>query len=173
MAIRGRRLIQRYDLPLVYRNFEKDDQSDDPWDNGEAVVKKFTKVISKECTVQSPSRNNLAPEMQGIDLTNVFVVYTNTYIPEPTDGSDNLPAAFYLSNAWFSYDPNFPAQCGGWYKVLSVQQKLNRVINHYKVVIVKDNNISTGDYPDTTSFDDQIKTREQFLSESWEDLWLQ
>ena len=72
MAIRGRRLIQRYDLPLVYRNFEKDDQSDDPWDNGEAVVKKFTKVISKECTVQSPSRNNLAPEMQGIDLTNVF-----------------------------------------------------------------------------------------------------
>jgi len=171
--IRGRRLIKRYDLPMVYRTFEKDDQSDDPWDNGDSVVKKFTKVVAKECTVQSPSRNNITPEMQGINLTNVFVVYTNTYVPVPVDGSDNLPAAIYLSDAWFSYDPSFPAKCGGWYKVLSVQQKLNRVINHYKVVIVKDDNVKPDEYPDTTTFDEEVKTREQFLSGEWEATWLQ
>lgn len=172
----GRRLktglIKRYDLPMVYRKFEKDINNDDPWDNGESIVLSFNKVIAENCTVQTPSKNNIGVELQGLDPTNMFVVYTESFVPAIADGESELPPAIYLSSSWLTTDPNYPSTSGGWYKVKSVQQKLNRVINHYKLIIVKDDNVNADEYPDTSAFDTEVTTREEFLSGTWEATWL-
>lgn len=172
MAIRGRKLIKRYDVPMVYRKFIKDTNNDDPWDNGESIILQLEKKVAKECTIQSPSKNNTTPEVEGLDPTTVYVIYTDTYVPQPSNGENDIPAAFYISNTWLSTDQNYPALSGGWYKVKSVQQKLNRSINHYKVIVVRDDNITNGEYPDTTAFDTEVTTREEFLSGTWEQTWL-
>ncbi|UUW39706.1 hypothetical protein VP14_019 [Vibrio phage VPMCC14] len=172
MALRGRNLIKRYDVPMVYRKFIKDVNNNDPWDNGESIILQFEKKIAKDCTIQSLSKNNTTPEVEGLDPTTVYVIYTDTYVPQPSNGENDIPSAFYVSNSWLSTDPDYPALSGGWYKVKSVQQKLNRVINHYKVVVVRDDNVNVDEYPDTSAFDAVVTTRDEFLSGTWGSVWL-
>ncbi|AGH32048.1 minor head protein [Vibrio phage PWH3a-P1] len=173
MAIRSRTgLIKRYDLPMVYRKFEKDTNIDDPWDNGDSIVTVFEKRVAEECTIQTPSKNNTTPEMQGLDTSTMLVVYTNTFVPAPIEGSDDLPAAFYIS-PWFTTDSSYPSSRNGWYKVVSVQEKQNRVVSHYKVILEKDDAVKDDEYPDTTAFDAEVLTRDDFLSGAWEATWTQ
>lgn len=171
MAIRSRTgLIKRYKVPMVYRRYD-DSFNTGPFDNEGGVIN-FEKRVAEECTIQSPSRNNTTPEMQGLDPTTTYVIYTNSYVPQSSDGENDQPCGFYIPNAWLTVDPSYPANSGGWYKVVSVQQKLNRVINHYKVVVVRDDNITNGEYPDTAAFDAEVTTRDEFLSGTWEATWL-
>lgn len=171
MGIRGSSRIKRYSVPMVYRKYD-DSANTGPWDNEGGVIA-LDKRIAKQCTIQSPSKNNTTPELQGLDPTTTYVIYSETFIPQPSDGEDDLPAAFYIPDSWLTTDPSYPSNSGGWYKVKSVQQKLNRVINHYKAVVVRDDNVEPDEYPDTTAFDAEVLSRDDFLSGAWEDTWLQ
>ena len=154
---------------MVYRKYDNSSSSS-PWDNEDVSIS-LHNIVAKNCTIQSPSKNNTTPEVEGLDPTTVYVIYTDTYVPQPSNGENDIPAAFYISDSWLTTDPNYPALSGGWYKVKSVQQKLNRVINHYKVVVVRDDNVEPDEYPDTSDIDLIITSRNIFLSGVWEDIW--
>jgi hypothetical protein len=173
MAIRGRRLIPRYNLPLCYRDTQTVAGSDSPFDNDPDTTETiFTKKVAEMCIIQEPTKEDLQLLDSGISSEKVKRIYTNTFVPSIPEGSDRLPALFYISNAYFTIDASYPAEIGGWFKVVVSQPYLNNVINHYEILAVRIDE-EDEDVPDTTDFDTLVTTRGQFMDSTlWEDTWL-
>lgn len=172
MTIRARTLIKRYNLPLVYRQWVTDDLIDDPWGDGGSTTLQFTKLIAEMCTVQSLMEEDYKVLPAGTDLTTTRKIYTNSFIPSPIEGSDNLPAAVYLPNEFFQLNTTFQPKLGGWYKVVAVKSHLNGVVQHFEVVVTRDDQPKPTEYPDTAPIDAEILDRDTFLNGVWETTWL-
>lgn len=174
MAIRGSTLIKRYSVPLVYRDTQQAVGSDSPFDNDPTTTEVvFTKVVAKDCTIQAPKKDDLTQMDSGYAEEKVKRIFTNTFVPSLVEGSDMLPALFYIPDTYFTLNPAYPARVGGWYKVLTVRPRLNNTIEHYEVLVVRADDLPDNEVPDVTSFDSIVTTRQEFIDSSlWETTWL-
>lgn len=172
MAIRGTSLIKRYNLPLCYRTTTKAVDPDDPFDNG-SLETTFTKVVAERCTVQDPNEEDLMLLPEGVRSRKVRRIFTNTFVPSIPEGSDRSPAIFYIPDEFFTINPAFPAEIGGFYEVITSRPRLNGVIEHYDVLAVRvDPTDRADEFPDTTDVDAVITGRASFLTGAWEAVWL-
>jgi hypothetical protein len=173
MKRRGNGLIPRYNIPLVYRNEQNVEDSDNPFDNDSTnKIYTFKKVIAEMCTIQEARQKDLLLLPDGVSAEKVKRILTNTYIPSIPEGSNRLPAAFYIPDAYFTLDEDYPAEIGGWYNVVTARPRLNGVINHYDCLVVRI--IPEQDqYPPVVTFDDTVKIRSDFFNTNlWRAIWL-
>ncbi len=176
MGFRTNGLIPRYKIPAVHR-YKKRLQSNDSFfdsdidDRGYEYT--FEKIVAMNCTIQQPKPVQLAPEEQGIEQDQRFMLITDTPVSNPIDGTEFMGSSIYIPDSWFTVIEGFtPVGKGGWFNVTRLYNALSDVINHYHVEITKDTSAIDSHYPDISALLPFVDTRANYLLGDWEETWL-
>lgn len=172
--LRGK-LIQRYELPAVYREIVTTIDPDN-YINNKVESYVFTKFIITGCTIQALKDWQYQQVLGGITTDQAYSVVTESPLTAPTDGSDDIGCSVYIPNTFFFYDvpvgyPIFEKQ-GGWYRVVQPKNSFNGIQNSCVAYLVKDSipldDKGNAKYPDMTDVEAGTQTRSDLLSGAWQ-----
>lgn len=149
MALRAKKLIQRFPLPLYHRT-KVVDTNNSPWGGDENTTMTIVTEVAQECTLQAVKRQELSSEQEGLSINDIFILRTNTPVYAPVEGTDFIGSGIYIPPSYFVPEGStfIPPNVGGYYNVVEVKVWNNGVINHIEAMIVRDYTVEVGYYPE-------------------------
>ncbi len=172
--LRGK-LIQRYELPAVYREIVTTTDPDNYIDN-KVESYTFTKFIITGCTVQAVKDWQLAQVFGGITTDQVYTVVTESPLTAAVDGEPDLGCSVYIPDRFFFYDaptgfPSYKGQ-GGWFRVIQPKNSFSGIQNNCVAFLVKDSvpldDKGRAKYPDMVDVEAGTQTRSDLLNGAWQ-----
>lgn len=169
MAIRKRKLIKRYPLPMIRR-----ERVADKWNRSESYNFEF--YAAEYCTLQNLTLKDIKVLPEGLSSDFTYTLYSNSNISCAIDGTEDLGNSIYIPPTIMGVNGNTnnTSHLGGWYTVVSVPSVwINGTVEHTKAYLTKDTTLlnTSGQeaYPTIASdyIDSLLLDKDGLVNEDW------